>query len=309
MTFHSNNEKVQFLLLTVLLIIFVTLTTYVSDKLGNSNSKNTTTTKSSSNIVGAPETHKCKDGTSFTCNGGTLGCADNSNMYCKKQSLLGAPETHKCKDGTSFTCNGGTLGCADNSDMYCKQPLLGAPETHKCKDGTSFTCNGGTLGCADNSDMYCGVNSQWDKCVEDNNCETDPATINPQWYRQGEMRDNRDIKRVRANNGMTIVDNCSIKNTNMIANPRCHITQGKFKGKIGQCFYDGQKVLPCQPAGGACKGPNTQTPPSTMDPSTMDPSTMDMGSTPLGRCIQRNDQVMFEPAKDLSHYDLCRSPY
>ena len=263
MTFHSNNEKVQFLLLTVLLIIFVTLTTYVSDKLGNSNSKNTTTTKSSSNIVGAPETHKCKDGTSFTCNGGTLGCADNSDMYCKQQ------------------------------------PLLGAPETHKCKDGTSFTCNGGTLGCADNSDMYCGVNSQWDKCVEDNNCETDPATINPQWYRQGEMRDNRDIKRVRANNGMTIVDNCSIKNTNMIANPRCHITQGKFKGKIGQCFYDGQKVLPCQPAGGACKGPNTQTPPSTMD----------MGSTPLGRCIQRNDQVMFEPAKDLSHYDLCRSPY
>jgi hypothetical protein len=263
MTYNTKNEKIQFLILLVLLVIFALLISYVRDKLGNSKSKNTTTTKSSSNIVGAPETHTCKDGTTFTCNGGTLGCADNSDMYCKKQTPVGAPETHTCKDGTTFTCNGGTFGCADNSDIYC------------------------------------GINIHWDKCVEDNNCETDPEIINPQWYRQGEMKDNSDIKRVRANNGMTIVDKCSIKNTNMIANPRCHITQGKFKGKIGQCFYDGKNVLPCAPAGGACKGPNTKTPDTKPTPS-------DMG---LGRCIQRNDHVMFEPAKDLSHYDLCRSPY
>ena len=250
-------DKYKFLLLTVLLIVLVSLSTYINDKLSKNNSTSPSpSTFTSSNLVGAPETHTCKDGTTFTCNGGTLGCIDNSDMYCKKQ------------------------------------PLLGAPETHTCRDGTTFTCNGGTLGCVDNSDMYCGVNAQWDKCVEDNKCETDPATVNPHWYRQEEMRDSRDIKRVRANNGMTIVDKCSIKNTNMIANPRCHITQGKFKGKIGQCFYDGKNVLPCAPAGGACKG---QTPSSS--------------GMSMGRCVQRNDQVMFEPVRDLNHYDLCRSPY
>ena len=33
---------------------------------------------------------------------------------------FGASETHSCSDGSSFTCNGGTKGCMDNSTMYCK---------------------------------------------------------------------------------------------------------------------------------------------------------------------------------------------
>ncbi len=31
----------------------------------------------------------------------------------------GSAETHKCKDGSKFTCSGGTLGCSDNSLKYC----------------------------------------------------------------------------------------------------------------------------------------------------------------------------------------------
>ena len=33
--------------------------------------------------------------------------------------MVGMKEIHSCADGRTFTCSGGTLGCMDNSSMYC----------------------------------------------------------------------------------------------------------------------------------------------------------------------------------------------
>ena len=37
----------------------------------------------------------------------------------RSRPLLGAKEQHKCANGKTFMCSGGTLGCTDNSPQYC----------------------------------------------------------------------------------------------------------------------------------------------------------------------------------------------
>ena len=39
----------------------------------------------------------------------------------KKPENLGVKSKHSCIDGTIFECNSGTLGCNDNSHIYCKE--------------------------------------------------------------------------------------------------------------------------------------------------------------------------------------------
>jgi hypothetical protein len=41
----------------------------------------------------------------------------------KNTKSVGGKETHTCKDGTTFTCYGGTEGCMDNSPMHCPTPV------------------------------------------------------------------------------------------------------------------------------------------------------------------------------------------
>ena len=37
----------------------------------------------------------------------------------QNNETVGTKAAHSCADGTSFTCNGGTQGCYDNSPLYC----------------------------------------------------------------------------------------------------------------------------------------------------------------------------------------------
>ncbi len=69
--------------------------------------------------------------------------------------LVGAPETHSCANGHTFTCAGGTRGCADDSPLHCGAQQPGRLETHSCADGHTFSCHGGTRGCADDSPLHC----------------------------------------------------------------------------------------------------------------------------------------------------------
>ena len=58
-----------------------------------------------------------------------------------KVPKTGGKETHKCKDGSTFTCAGGSVGCKDSSTTYCaKKPSTQAPSTQA--PGTNL-CAGG----------------------------------------------------------------------------------------------------------------------------------------------------------------------
>ncbi|GMH70070.1 hypothetical protein TL16_g05314 [Triparma laevis f. inornata] len=64
---------------------------------------------------------------------------------------------------TSFECQGGTLGCHNDSSTYCSRPTptphVGRMETHTCTSNgrtwKTFECSGGTYGCHTNAPKYC----------------------------------------------------------------------------------------------------------------------------------------------------------
>ena len=110
------------------------------------------------NILGAPQTITCADGSKQPCAGGSEGCYDNSPMYCKGDAppRPGAAQTITCPDGSKRSCAGGTQGCYDNSPELCGGPR-GGPKTITCPDGSTRTCNHGTRGCMDNSPELCAA--------------------------------------------------------------------------------------------------------------------------------------------------------
>jgi len=54
-----------------------------------------------------------------TTGGSTTGGSTTGGSTPSNGKMLGAKETHRCANGTTFTCQGGTLGCVDNSPKYC----------------------------------------------------------------------------------------------------------------------------------------------------------------------------------------------
>ena len=88
------------------------------------------------------------------------------------KQLIGAPTTITCSDGSTATCSGGTQGCFNNSPLYCssERPIVGGPITISCPDGSTKTCSSGTQGCFNNSPLYCGSqNPSWSSTIVDSN--------------------------------------------------------------------------------------------------------------------------------------------
>ena len=109
-----------------------------------------TGTADNGNILGAPMEISCPDGSTLTCNAGTLGCYDMSSMLCPQQNIVGAPTTINCPDGSTVNCNEGTLGCYENSSMLCPQQnmvetmvenMVVEGDMINCPDGTTVLCN------------------------------------------------------------------------------------------------------------------------------------------------------------------------
>jgi hypothetical protein len=87
---------------------------------------------SQSKGLGRRETHKCRDGRSFVCDGGSKGCFDNSQKYCKFKGNCTESCVNLAPTGAttpiSFQCNSEKTGCykVENGDhdvtsQFCNQ--------------------------------------------------------------------------------------------------------------------------------------------------------------------------------------------
>jgi hypothetical protein len=222
-------------------------------------------------------THTCDNGPNFQCEEGSEGCEDNSTKYCN----TGRKVMKHCQDGTHFECEEGSEGCSHNSPKYCggtpvnkpitrSSPGKQIPQKHyMCEDGSDFYCWDNEPNCYENSAEFCAGGDSWcesvggrgnpickfdnwDSCVENTGCVTDPKEAHPGWYDLMKSENWLDRARVELNHGGAIVDECNQHNTDWFSNPRCRITSGKYEGEVGVCRYDGVNVKKCAPVGQRC---------------------------------------------------------
>lgn len=84
---------------------------------------------------GGKETHTCKDGTTFTCYGGTEGCMDNSPMHCPTVTTLGF-----CCNKKGY--NDGTCAKIVKQDI-CNKSDSCSWQTEACKEPTTCIVDNG----------------------------------------------------------------------------------------------------------------------------------------------------------------------
>jgi len=109
--------------------------------------------KKASRKVGTKETHTCADGTTFTCQGGTLGCADNSSTYCKAKWCLNKDENPCLEYGPACPkLNNGSCECmgmenTDTGQDTCQNCLKFSGTTlEECTQQHGGSSGGGNSG-------------------------------------------------------------------------------------------------------------------------------------------------------------------